>query len=417
MLTLLMIEMIFRDDNKLSSQRSSPQYRSSGSTGSQRSFKKRSRPVISIIIDSSSSEDEGDIENVTKLDNNSREHNKDQDENFDNDLEDLFGGILAQVQDMFRQVSYDDDDDNDQGKAIQSRQELATISESQSIDEDLLYYNEGSNVNYKNENEVKAREESTTDKQITKVNETVNKTKEDATADAIKGDEEIPKTEEQVSTTKEGPIIDDATTTANKGVKETEADTSTDDAKTKRVFSEFGEDVVLKETKFPDVSKTSDSTTSKDDSKEQPTEQVTKSQIENVIDDIISILKENLSEEDLTKIMGKIEPMFSEIKEEYNLQASKNISFTTPTTAPAISGPPPPAPPPPPPPPAETGPKIKVRSKGATLTAIPNNGEYTDIEIRIPKPKKGDDMMAQLRERLNKRQNRQSLALKFAHLK
>ena len=108
--------------------------------------------------------------------------------------------------------------------------------------------------------------------------------------------------------------------------------------------------------------------------------------------------------------------MLEEIKEEYNKQASKTISSPSTNPVPAVSGPPPPAPPPPPPPP--TGPpsnglKIKVRTSGGSLTTVENDGEITGIEVRI-KPKKGDDMMAQLRKKLNERTKRDSLALRLA---
>ena len=96
----------FRNENDLS-----VQYRSSSTTSSKRSSKRRSRPVISIIIDSSSSEDEENTEHGQNLTIDNREPNNNQPDSFNEDLEDLFGGILDQVQSMFGSFSEDGADD------------------------------------------------------------------------------------------------------------------------------------------------------------------------------------------------------------------------------------------------------------------------------------------------------------------
>ena len=72
----------------------SVQYRSNSSGSSRRSSKSRwlrSRPVISIIIDASSSEDEDNTEQGNNLINGKGRENKSEDENFNDELQELFG--------------------------------------------------------------------------------------------------------------------------------------------------------------------------------------------------------------------------------------------------------------------------------------------------------------------------------------
>ena len=147
-------------------------------------------------------------------------------------------------------------------------------------------------------------------------------------------------------------------------------------------------------------------------------EPVLESKVEKTINEVYEILKENLESEELEKIMVKIEPLLNTIKAEYTKEVSKNKPPTSSTSSvPAVSGPPPPAPPPPPPP-APIVPKFKIKTKNATVTATECGvtGGIGDIEIRIKSQPKKDDMMAQLRERMKARQNRQSLAMKYQGL-
>ena len=415
----------------------SVQYRSNSSGSSRRSSKSRwyrSRPVISIIIDASSSEDEDNTEKSKKVKDDKGRENKSEDENFNDELQELFGGILDQVQSMVRQISHDEDDD-DQGQKTTFQRGLAPISEAQSIDEEISNDKDSA----KNRTSVEQRTcerivEANTEKDykctdpVNNVNEVLEMVKEESISDADK----VPN---KVEGEKQKPTISDEPLNANLDVKANPEDTAvcdeskinnqtieskkksySTDVENKKVFSEFGERIILKSTESKAHTVSLDDTAMKDDDKVEPTKQATKSQVESVIADIINILKENLSEEDLTKILGKIEPMLDEIKEEYNKQVSKTASSPSTNPVPAVSGPPPPAPPPPPPPP--TGPpsnglKIKVRTSGGSLTTVENDGEITGIEVRI-KPKKGDDMMAQLRKKLNERSKRDSLAKRLA---
>ena len=131
---------------------------------------------------------------------------------------------------------------------------------------------------------------------------------------------------------------------------------------------------------------------------------------------IFEVFQETLSKNDLDKIMGKIKPLLDQIGDMYDSQVSKPSLESLPGNVPSVSGPPPPAPPPPPPPSSNlSAPKFKIRKQGATLTASQSNGSVSNIEIRIKKPKE-DDMMSQLQKRLQNRQNRQTLANKYANL-
>ena len=407
----------------------SVQYRSNSSGISRRSSKSKwlkSRPIISIIIDASSSEDEDNTEKSNNVKNDKGRENKSEDENFNDELQELFGGILDQVQSMVRQISHDEDED-DQGQKTTSQRGLAPISEAQSIDEGITNNNDSTKIRTSIV-EAKTEKDYKCTNPVNIVNEVLEMTKEESISDA-------DKVAEKVEGEKQKPIISDESFNANLAVKANPEDTAVCDEsninnqtiesekkssftqdENKKVFSEFGERIALKSTQSQDPTVSLDDTAMKDDDKVEPTEHATKSQVESIIDDMINILKENLSEEDLTKILDKIKPMLDEIKEEYNKQASKTVSSPTTNPVPAVSGPPPPAPPPPPPPP--TGPpsnglKIKVRTSGGSLTTVENNGEITGIEVRI-KPKKGDDMMAQLRKKLNERSKRDSLATRLA---
>ena len=152
--------------------------------------------------------------------------------------------------------------------------------------------------------------------------------------------------------------------------------------------------------------------------KVESSEPILESKVDKTINEVYEILKENLESEELEKIMVKIEPLLNTIKDEYTKEVSKNEPPTiSASSAPAVSGPPPPAPPPPPPP-APIVPKFKIKTKNATVTATECGitGGIGDIEIRIKSQPKKDDMMAQLRERMKARQNRQSLAMKYQGL-
>ena len=407
----------------------SVQYRSNSSGSSRRSSKSKwlkSRPIISIIIDASSSEDEDNTEKSNNVKNDKGKENKSEDEKFNDELQELFGGILDQVESMVRQISHDEDDD-DQGQKTTSQRGLAPISEAQSIDEGISNNNDSTKTRTSIVEAKTEKDHKCTDP-VNIVKEMLEMAKEESISDANK-------VAEQVEGEKQKPTISDEPLNANLDVKANPEDTAVCDEsninnqtiesekksssaqdENKKVFSEFGERIALKSTQSQDHTVSLDDTAMKDDNKVEPTKHATKSQVESVIDDMINILKENLSEEDLTKILDKIEPMLDEIKEEYNKQASKTVSSPSTNPVPAVSGPPPPAPPPPPPPP--TGPpsnglKIKVRTSGGSLTTVENNGEITGIEVRI-KPKKGDDMMAQLRKKLNERSKRDSLATRLA---
>ena len=407
----------------------SVQYRCNSSGSSRRSSKSRwlrSRPVISIIIDASSSEDEDNTEQGNNLINGKGRENKSEDENFNDELQELFGGILDQVESMVRQISHDEDDDN-QGQKTPPQRELPPISEDQSIDEEISNQSDTTEIRT-SIMEAKTEKDNKSTDPVNQLNEVLEMAKKEATSgvdkasEKVEGEKHIPSiSDEPLNADLDVKVHPEDTSLCNENKMSNEASDkeknfSSSDDENKRVFSEFGEKIVLKPTKSQDYTASSDDTAIKDDDKSEPKKEATKSQVESIIEDIIRILKENLSEEDLTKILDKIEPMLEEIKEEYNKQASKTISSPTTNPVPAVSGPPPPAPPPPPPPP--TGPpsnglKIKVRTSGGSLTTVENNGEITGIEVRI-KPKKGDDMMAQLRKKLNERTKRDSLALRLA---
>ena len=131
---------------------------------------------------------------------------------------------------------------------------------------------------------------------------------------------------------------------------------------------------------------------------------------------ICEVFQETLSKNDLDKIMGKVQPLLEQIGDLYDSQVSKPSLESLSGNVPSVSGPPPPAPPPPPPPSSNlSAPKFKIRKQGATLTASQSNGSVSNIEIRIKKHKE-DDMISQLQKRLQNRQNRQTLANKYANL-
>ena len=139
------------------------------------------------------------------------------------------------------------------------------------------------------------------------------------------------------------------------------------------------------------------------------------SKVHQNVENICKAFKETLSARDLDKIMGKVQPLLNQIKDMYDSQLSNSFVEITPSSGSgkSTSGPPPPAPPPPPPP-ADI-PKFKIRKPGATLTANHSNGSVSNIEIRIKKSNK-DDMLSQLQKRLQNRQKRQTLAMKYANL-
>ena len=388
----------------------SVQYRSNRSRRSSKSKWIKSRPVISIIIDASSSEDDDNTEKDNNVKNSKGRENKSEDENFNDDLQELFGGILDQVESMVRQISNDEDDDN-QGQKTPPRG-LTPIFEVKSIDEEISNDCDPAKIRTSIE-EAKVEKDHKCADPLGNVNKVVGMAKEESISDADKkgekvdGEKEPPSVEEESSNANldvmektENTAVCDETKSNNQTI-ESEKKSSFSDDENKKIFSEFGEKIVLKSTQSQDHTVSLDDTAMKDDAKVEPEKQATKSQVESVIDDIINILKESLSVEDLTKILDKIEPMLDEIKDEYDKQVSKTVSSPCTNPVPAVSGPPPPAPPPPPPPPSgppSNGLKIKVRTSGGSLTTVENNGEITGIEVRI-KPKKGDDMMAQLRKR------------------
>ena len=136
------------------------------------------------------------------------------------------------------------------------------------------------------------------------------------------------------------------------------------------------------------------------------------------VENICKAFKETLSAGDLDKMMGKVQPLLNEIKDMYDSELSNSFLEIIPSSGSgtSASGPPPPAPPPPPPPVANPpAPKFKIRKPGATLTANHSNGSVSNIEIRIKKSNK-DDMLSQLQKRLQNRQKRQTLAMKYANL-
>ena len=192
--------------------------------------------------------------------------------------------------------------------------------------------------------------------------------------------------------------------------------TDLEDSKHSRSYSFGKENIKLKKVSSNNI--TDEKASEEVVAKVESSEPVLKSKVEETINEVYEILKENLESEELEKIMVKIEPLLNTIKDEYTKEASKNEPPTISTSsAPAVSGPPPPAPPPPPPP-APIVPKFKIKTKNATVTATECGitGGIGDIEIRIKSQPKKDDMMAQLRERMKARQNRQSLAMKYQGL-
>ena len=192
--------------------------------------------------------------------------------------------------------------------------------------------------------------------------------------------------------------------------------TDLEDSKHSRSYSFGKENIKLKKVSSNNI--TDEKASEEVVAKVESSEPVLESKVEETINEVYEILKENLESEELEKIMVKIEPLLNTIKDEYTKEVSKNEPPTISTSsAPAVSGPPPPAPPPPPPP-APIVPKFKIKTKNATVTATECGitGGIGDIEIRIKSQPKKDDMMAQLRERMKARQNRQSLAMKYQGL-
>ena len=132
---------------------------------------------------------------------------------------------------------------------------------------------------------------------------------------------------------------------------------------------------------------------------------------------------DSIPEEILQESMGKVHPLFKKLKDVMILELSNytrlNNNCSKVSTTPAISGPPPPAPPPPPPP-KEIVLNIKVKTMGRTLSEAESNvadGSAEDIERRINKKPKKDDMMSQLQMKLQARQRRESLKLRMSQLK
>ena len=132
---------------------------------------------------------------------------------------------------------------------------------------------------------------------------------------------------------------------------------------------------------------------------------------------------DNIPEAVLQESMAKVRPLFKELKDVMSLEllnyTRSNNSSSKVSTAPIVSGPPPPAPPPPPPPKPIVL-NIKVKTMGRTLSEAESNvtdGSSEDIELRINKKPKKDDMMTQLQKKLQARQRRESLLLRLSELK
>ena len=152
-------------------------------------------------------------------------------------------------------------------------------------------------------------------------------------------------------------------------------------------------------------------------------EKDTRSKIENIILNMYETFTDSIPEEILQESMGKVHPLFKKLKDVMILELSNytrlNNNCSKVSTTPAISGPPPPAPPPPPPP-KEIVLNIKVKTMGRTLSEAESNvadGSAEDIERRINKKPKKDDMMSQLQMKLQARQRRESLKLRMSQLK
>ena len=112
--------------------------------------------------------------------------------------------------------------------------------------------------------------------------------------------------------------------------------------------------------------------------------------------------KKRLSASDLKKIMGKVQPLLNQIKNEYVVKEewsrdrveikARQILLVPRENA---SGIPPPAPCiPPPPAHLEVAPdqEIKIKKHGATLTATRYNGCLSNIEIKIKMSYKEDEL-------------------------
>ena len=145
--------------------------------------------------------------------------------------------------------------------------------------------------------------------------------------------------------------------------------------------------------------------------------------VENIVLNMYERIKVNIPEAVLKETMEKIHPLFIDLKEIITLELSTNYSRLSTSSSkvssvPAVSGPPPPAPPPPPPPKVHVL-NFKVKTMGRTLSEAESsvNDGTEDIELRINKKPKKDDMMAQLQMKLQARQRRESLQVKLASLK
>ena len=152
-------------------------------------------------------------------------------------------------------------------------------------------------------------------------------------------------------------------------------------------------------------------------------EKDTRSKIESIILNMYDVFVDNIPEPALQHSMNKVHPLLRKLKDIITLELSTNYSRLNKissefSTTPSVSGPPPPAPPPPPPP-KEIVLIIKVKTMGETLSeakSIVVDGS-SDIELRIKSQPKKDDMMAELKAKLQARQRRESLALKVSTFK
>ena len=112
---------------------------------------------------------------------------------------------------------------------------------------------------------------------------------------------------------------------------------------------------------------------------------------------------DNIPEAVLQESIAKVCPLFKELKDVMSLEllnyTRSNNSSSKVSTVPIVSGPPPPVPPPPPKPILLS---IKVKTIGRTLSEAESNvadGSSEDIELRINKKPKKDNMMAQLQKK------------------
>ena len=131
-----------------------------------------------------------------------------------------------------------------------------------------------------------------------------------------------------------------------------------------------------------------------------------------LLDKIMEILKTNGLDENLENLIGK---EMQQIKDELSKLSKKSTSSVPTMALVSVPPPPPPGPPPPPPPTRDPLSSLKRGKEQKMMQGGININGLNHVEIRVQKCPE-DDMMNQLKKMLNRRKNRDSLAMKYSSI-